>query len=146
MIGGVEGLAERGWPGACLGIGKVFIGVRDLRLRCIMTAYHPDTLIRDKEITRDIYRRFGGKLALNCFVMEDAEITLGDEVQLVRGEPAPSPQRPRSSPNLKLRDAWHVEFRAALRALDGRTPAKRLDPKNRFQTSGLWQNGRAEYG
>jgi uncharacterized protein YcbX len=85
VIGGVEGLAERGWPGACLRIGKVLIGVQDLRLRCIMTAYHPDTLVRDKEITRDIYRRFGGKLALNCFVIEDGEITLGDEVQLVRG-------------------------------------------------------------
>src|SRR2546425_1115052 len=51
----------------------------------IMTAYDPDTLVRDKEITRDIYRRFEGKLALNCFVIQGGEITLGDEVQLVRG-------------------------------------------------------------
>jgi len=85
VIGGVEGLAEREWPGACLRIGKVLIGVQDLRLRCIMTAYDPDTQIRDKEITRDIYRRFDGKLALNCFVIEGGEFTVGDEVQLVRG-------------------------------------------------------------
>jgi uncharacterized protein YcbX len=85
VIGGVEGLTEREWPGACLRIGKVLIGVQDLRLRCIMTAYDPDTLVRDKEITHDIYRRFGGKLALNCFVIEGGEITVGDEVQLVRG-------------------------------------------------------------
>ena len=38
-----------------------------------------------KEITRGIYRRFDGKLALNCFVIEGGEIAIGDEVQLVRG-------------------------------------------------------------
>ena len=85
VIGGVEGLAEREWPGGCLRIGTVLIGVQDLRLRCIMTAYDPDTQVRDKEITRDIYRRFDGKLALNCFVIEGGELTVGDEVQLVRG-------------------------------------------------------------
>jgi uncharacterized protein len=85
VIGGVEGLTEGEWPGACLRIGKVLIGVQDLRLRCIMTSYDPDTLVQDKEITRDIYKRFDGKLALNCFVIEGGEITVGDEVQLVRG-------------------------------------------------------------
>ena len=85
VIGGVEGLAEREWPGGCLRIGKVLIGVQDLRLRCIMTAYDPDTQVQDKEITRGIYRRFEGKLALNCFVIEGGEIAVGDEVQLVRG-------------------------------------------------------------
>jgi uncharacterized protein YcbX len=85
VIGGVEGLAEREWPGACLRVGRVLIGVQDLRLRCIMTSYDPDTLAQDKEITRSIYRRFGGKLALNCFVVEGGQIAVGDEVQLVRG-------------------------------------------------------------
>ena len=50
-----------------------------------MTSYDPDTLVQDKEITRGIYRRFDGKLALNCFVIEGGEIAVGDEVQLVRG-------------------------------------------------------------
>jgi hypothetical protein len=85
VIGGVEGLAEREWPGACLRVGTVLIGVQDLRLRCIMTAYDPDTLVQDKEITRGIYRRFDGKLALNCFVIEGGEIAVGDEAQLARG-------------------------------------------------------------
>jgi uncharacterized protein len=85
VISGVEGLAEREWPGGCLRIGKVLIGVQDLRLRCIMTSYDPDTLVQEKEITRGIYRRFDGKLALNCFVIEGGEITVGDEVQLARG-------------------------------------------------------------
>ncbi len=85
VIGGVEGLAEREWPGGCLRIGEVLIGVQDLRSRCIMTAYDPDTQVRDKEITRDIYRRFGGKLALNCFVIAGGEVSVGDAVELVRG-------------------------------------------------------------
>jgi uncharacterized protein YcbX len=85
VIGGVEGLSEREWPGACLRIGTVLIGVQDLRLRCIMTSFDPDTLVQDKDITRGIYRRFEGKLALNCFVIEAGEIAVGDGVELVRG-------------------------------------------------------------
>jgi uncharacterized protein len=85
VIGGVEGLVEREWPGGCLRIGQVLIGVQDLRLRCIMTAYAPDITVQDKEITRSIYRRFEGKLVLNCFVVKGGEIAVGDEVQLVRG-------------------------------------------------------------
>ncbi len=85
VISGVDGLAERDWPGSCLRAGKVLIGVQDLRLRCIMTSYDPDTLVQDKEITHGIYRRFDGKLALNCFVIEGGEIAVGDEVELVRG-------------------------------------------------------------
>lgn len=85
VIGGVEGLAEREWPGCCLRINKALIGVQDLRLRCIMTSYDPDKQKQEKEITRDIYRRFAGKLALNCFVIEGGEISVGDVVELVRG-------------------------------------------------------------
>jgi uncharacterized protein len=91
VVGDVEGLTESEWPGACLRIGNVLIGVQDLRLRCIMTSYDPDTLVQDKEVTRGIYRRFGGKLALNCFVIEGGEIAVGDEVQLVRGRACTEP-------------------------------------------------------
>ena len=49
------------------------------------TSSDPETQIQDKEITRGIYRRFEGKLALNCFVIEGGELAVGDEVQLVRG-------------------------------------------------------------
>lgn len=87
VIGGVEGLNERDWPGACLRIGRVLIGVQDLRLRCIMTSYDPDTLVQDKRITRGIYQHFDGRLALNCFVIEGGEIAVGEEVRLV---PAPA--------------------------------------------------------
>ncbi len=85
VVGGVPGMAERDWPGASLRIVKVVIGVQDLRLRCIMTSFDPDTLQQDQEITRDIYRRFEGKLALNCFVSAGGEIAVGDEVELIQG-------------------------------------------------------------
>ena len=92
VVGGVEGLSEREWPGACLRIGTVLIGVQDLRQRCIMTSYDPDTQVQDKEITRGIYQRFDGTLALNCFIIEGGEIALGDEVRLVRGRSCAGPE------------------------------------------------------
>ena len=88
IIGGVEGMLERGWPGGRLRIGSALIGVQDLRLRCIMTSYHPDTQVQDKRITREIYRRFEGKLALNCEVLQGGVLAVGDEVHF---EPAPAP-------------------------------------------------------
>lgn len=91
VIGGVEGLAERDWPGRCLRIGKVLIGVQDLRLRCVMTSFHPDTLVQNAEITRGIYRRFEGRLALNCFVLEGGEIAVGDAASLARGRACAQP-------------------------------------------------------
>jgi len=82
VIGGVEGLSERTWPGRTLRIGTVRIGVQDLRLRCVMTAFDPDTLETDRNVPREIYRRFEGKLALNCFVLAGGEVSVGDEVRL----------------------------------------------------------------
>jgi uncharacterized protein YcbX len=86
VVGGVEGLSESDWPGACLRIGDVRIGVQNLRQRCIMTSFDPDTQVQDRDVTRSIYQRFDGKLALDCFVIEGGEIAVGDDVQVVRGE------------------------------------------------------------
>lgn len=83
VIGGVEGLAERGWPGQCLHIGDVVIGMQDLRGRCIMTTFDPDTLKQDRQVLRDIARKFDGMLALNCYVIRGGEIRVGDPVELV---------------------------------------------------------------
>lgn len=83
VIGGVEGLAERGWPGLRLRIGNVWIGVQDLRMRCVMTSYDPDTQARDPSILRGIRERFDGKLALDCYVIEGGEVGVGDAVELV---------------------------------------------------------------
>ena len=81
-----------------------------------MTSYDPDTLIQDKNITRDIYRRFGGKLALNCFVIEGGDITVGDEVQLVRGRASwSSTSAPPGSLILFTKGASHGASTAATR-------------------------------
>ena len=83
VIGGVDGLAERDWPGQCLHIGDVIIGIQDLRGRCIMTTFDPDSLKQDRQVLKDIARKFGGTLALNCYVIQGGEIRTGDAVTLV---------------------------------------------------------------
>ena len=86
VIGGVEGLAERGWPGAILRIGEVVIGLDSLRARCPMTTVDPDTLERDPGVLKDIGRRFGGRLALNADVVAAGTIHVGDAVELIPAE------------------------------------------------------------
>jgi uncharacterized protein YcbX len=85
VIGGVEGLAERTWPGKCLRIGKVKIGVQDLRGRCVITTFDPDTLEQNQQVLREIAQKCNGKVALNCYVIQGGEIHVGDSVQLFSG-------------------------------------------------------------
>jgi uncharacterized protein YcbX len=86
LIGGVDGMSEREWPGAELHIGGDGAVVRldSLRGRCPMTTVDPDTLERDPDVLRDIGRRFGGKLALNAGVVREGRVRVGDEVKLIR--------------------------------------------------------------
>jgi uncharacterized protein len=84
LIGGVEGLDEREWPGAELHIGRLIGRLDSLRGRCPMTTVDPDTLERDPEVLRDIGRRFRGQLALNADVARAGAIAAGDPVRLVR--------------------------------------------------------------
>ena len=82
VISGVEGLAERGWPGARLRIGDAIVRLDSLRGRCHMTTIDPDTLQVDAGVLRDIVRRFDGKLALNAEVERAGRIRVGDLVTL----------------------------------------------------------------
>lgn len=99
VVGDVEGLAERSWPGHCLRVREVLIGVQDLRGRCVMTTFDPDTLVQDPKVLRRIVKEFGGELALNCHVIRGGEIRVGDTVELVscRGEDANAAGEPRRS-------------------------------------------------
>lgn len=85
VIEGVSGLDERTWPGARLRIGEALIGIQDLRARCVMTTFDPDTLRQDTGVLRDIVRRFDGELALNCRVLEPGTVEVGQNVELLRG-------------------------------------------------------------
>jgi uncharacterized protein YcbX len=84
VVGGVIGLEEREWQEGQLLIGDVVIGIHDLRGRCIMTTFDPDTLAHEPGVLRDIVKRFGGKLALNCDVVKGGEIQANQEVRVVR--------------------------------------------------------------
>lgn len=83
VIGGVEGLEERKWPGRKLRIGRVIIDIDSLRGRCVMTTYDPDTLEQDPSVLNDIVKRFGGELALNCAVEQGGPIELDQKVELL---------------------------------------------------------------
>lgn len=88
VISGVEGLAERDWPGARLQIGDAIIRLDSLRGRCHMTTVDPDTLEVDSRVLRDIVRRFDGQLALNADIDRPGRVSVGDPVKLLDREPA----------------------------------------------------------
>lgn len=83
VIGGVDGLDERKWPGRKLRIGRVVIDLDSLRGRCVMTTYDPDTLEHDPTVLKDIVKRFGGELALNSAVEQGGGIEVNQKVELL---------------------------------------------------------------
>jgi uncharacterized protein YcbX len=85
VVGGVDGLAERGWPGRRLRLGSVVASVASLRARCVMTTYDPDTQEQDLSVLRRIASEFGGRMALDCAVVSRGRIAVGDPVELLEG-------------------------------------------------------------
>ena len=83
VIGGVGGLAERSWEGKSIRLGAVVIFARDLRQRCVMTTYDPDTLEQDIGVLRRIVNDFDGSFALNCSVVEPGMTKTGDPVDIL---------------------------------------------------------------
>ena len=86
VIGGVPGLDERGWEGRGLRVGDALIALADLRGRCVMTTYDPDTLVQDPGVLKSIVRRFGGSLALNATAVAGGRLREGDRVELVTAD------------------------------------------------------------
>jgi len=83
VIGGVDGLAEREFPGRRVRIGDAVIEFAQLRQRCVMTTYDPDTQEQDHKVLRQIVKQFGGALALDTAVLHSGQITVGDRVEFV---------------------------------------------------------------
>jgi len=83
VIGCVKGLEERKWPGRRLQIGGVLIHAAQLRGRCIMTTFDPDTLQQDRDILRRIVRELDGTMALDCAVLQGGLIREGDAIILL---------------------------------------------------------------
>jgi len=82
IVGGVEGLQEREWPGHRFRIGEAVIHAAQLRGRCVMTTYDPDTLKQDMGILKSIVRKLGGVMALDSAVVSGGLIREGDLVTL----------------------------------------------------------------
>jgi len=80
LIGGVDGLAEREWEGRLLHVGGATIRMVSLRQRCIMTTFDPDTAEQDTDVLLRIHRELGGRLALDCEVVQPGRIAVGDTV------------------------------------------------------------------
>ncbi|MBI4572252.1 MAG: MOSC N-terminal beta barrel domain-containing protein [candidate division NC10 bacterium] len=83
VIAGVEGLAERDWPGRQLRIGEAIVATRTLRQRCVMTTFDPDTQEQDVTVLHRINNEFGGRMALDCEVLQGGRVAVGDPVELL---------------------------------------------------------------
>ncbi|MGZ4333845.1 MAG: MOSC domain-containing protein [Gaiellaceae bacterium] len=83
VLGGVDGLAEREWYGRAIRIGDAVVGVLQVRGRCVMTTYDPETLEQDHGVPQRIVDEYGGRFALDCYVLEPGGAKLGDEVELL---------------------------------------------------------------
>jgi uncharacterized protein YcbX len=82
LVEGVEESGERAWPGATLRLPGAEIRLADLRARCVMTTYDPDTVAQDTDVLRDIVRRFDGRLCLNARVVRAGWVGVGDPVDV----------------------------------------------------------------
>lgn len=82
VIGGVDGLAERQWPGRRLRSGDVVLHAAQLRSRCVMTTYDPDSLEQDPNILRRIVGELGGRLGLDCAVVASGMLEEGAPIFL----------------------------------------------------------------
>ena len=83
VIGGVSGLSERQWEGASLRIGPLVIEMEDLRTRCIMTTFDPDSAKQDLGVLQRVRREFNGRLGLNSNVITPGHVSVGDVVELI---------------------------------------------------------------
>ena len=79
LLEGVPGLTERDWVGRELHLGDAVLGVRQVRGRCVMTTYDPDTLEQDIRVLQKIVFQLGGRTALDCYVVRPGIVRVGDE-------------------------------------------------------------------
>jgi uncharacterized protein len=90
-LDGVEGLAERGFVGRALRLGEAVVGVRQVRGRCVLTTFDPDTLEQDISVLQKIYFELDGVTALDCYVLEPGRVQVGDRAELLDWWTLPRP-------------------------------------------------------
>ena len=80
---GDKSISHRALIFGALTVGETRIGIHSLRERCIMTTFDPDTQAQDVEVLLYIRRAFGGRIALNAYVVRGGVLREGDPVALV---------------------------------------------------------------
>jgi MOSC domain-containing protein len=83
VVGGVDGLAERDWPGRRLRVGGAVVEAVKLRARCVVTTFDPDTLEPDPTVLRRIVDVFDDLVTLDCTGVEPGPVAAGDVVELL---------------------------------------------------------------
>jgi uncharacterized protein len=83
LIADVPELEERRWPGRVITIGSVRIRAEQLRDRCVMTTYDPDTQVQDSSVLLRIVQQLDGSAALDCSVISGGAVRVGDPVEIV---------------------------------------------------------------
>ena len=82
LLSGVPGLAERDWVGREVRVGDAILGVRQVRGRCVMTTFDPDTLEQDIGVLQKIVWELGGRTALDCYVLRPGWVEVGDDAEV----------------------------------------------------------------
>jgi len=82
VLSGVKGLEERNWQLHLLEVGTCRIVLAELRDRCVMTTFDPDTQVQDPGVLKRIGEKFGGKLCLNAMVVGPGRIAVGDRASI----------------------------------------------------------------
>lgn len=85
LLADVPDLEERRWPGHILAIGNVRIRMEQLRDRCVITTFDPDTQQQDPSVLRRIVNELDGRTALDSSVITGGMIRLGDVAEVIGG-------------------------------------------------------------
>jgi uncharacterized protein YcbX len=83
VVSGVNGLTERSWQWRMLSAGDAVVALADLRVRCVMTTWDPDSLEQNVDVLREIRTNFDGTLALNAWAGREGWVAVGDEVRIL---------------------------------------------------------------
>ena len=59
------------------------IHAAQLRARCVMTTWDPDTQVQDINVLKRIVRKLDGTMALDCAVVSGGKVQIGDKVELI---------------------------------------------------------------
>ena len=57
--------------------------MEDLRARCIMTTFDPDTGKQDLNVLRRVQQEFSGVLGLNSYVVTPGRLAVGDKLEFI---------------------------------------------------------------